>query len=383
MDLETLVKRIEELENQLTSMKKTVSSHNSRIGDLDGKADNLLEKNREQKNEISRISSSVNGVGQYDTALTKVRVDFNRQLEEIEKRNQLNVKMLEKVHNDEVTSVNLALEKTKKELSAQIDDRFKRFSEENARLNKVFKETDKKIDDKINSDESFRLNLSSLDSEIRQNKKVIDNLAADFDAVKKRIDEVRFKSDNILDDIRSNEIRLNEMIATENERKQTFIEIIEQQTILRNERERIWKDWEAQFNDSISQVYKLIPELQNQQFEMKKTKESFEEVNQRFERRINELTEMYRLMDEKFRKEWATFKSDLEKRWSGVSLLLEDKQQDLSGDLQKINERILVVEDSTHDMQEVLLLMSKEIQKGMQGLMNMVNGWMDAFGQIK
>ncbi len=383
MDLETLVKRIEEMENQLTSMKKTISSHNSRIGDLDGKADNLLEKTREQKNEISRISSSINRVGQYEPALTKVRVDFNRQLEEIEKRNQLNVKMLEKVHNDEVTSVNLALEKTKKELSAQIDDRFKRFSEENARLNKVFKETDKKIDDKINSDESFRLNLSSLDSEIRQNKKVIDNLAADFDAVKKRIDEVRFKSDNILDDIRSNEIRLNEMIATENERKQTFIEIIEQQTILRNERERIWKDWETQFDDSISQVYKLIPELQNQQFEMKKTKESFEEVNQRFERRINELTEMYRLMDEKFRKEWATFKSDLEKRWSGVSLLLEDKQQDLSGDLQKINERILVVEDSTHDMQEVLLLMSKEIQKGMQGLMNMVNGWMDAFGQIK
>lgn len=383
MDLETLVKRIEELESQLTSMKKTVSSHNSRIGDLDGKADNLLEKNREQKNEISRLSSSINGVGQYDTALTKIRVDFNRQLEEIEKRNQLNVKMLEKVHNDEVTSVNLTLEKTKKELSTQIDEKYKRFSEESGRLNKAFKETDKKIDDKINSDESFRLNLGSLDSEIRQNKKVIDNLAADFDAVKKRIDEVRFKSDNILDDIRSNEIRLNEMIATENERKQTFIEIIEQQTILRNERERIWKDWETQFNDSINQVYKLIPELQNQQFEMKKTKESFEEVNQRFERRINELTEMYRLMDEKFRKEWATFKSDLEKRWSGVSLILEDKQQDLSGDLQKINERILVVEDSTHDMQEVLLLMSKEIQKGMQGLMNMVNGWMDAFGQIK
>jgi len=383
MDLETIVKRIEELESQLTSMKKAVSSHNSRIGDLDGKTDNLLEKNREQKNEVSRLSTSINGLGQFDAALTKIRVDFNRQLEEIEKRNQLNVKMLEKVHNDEVNSVNLTLEKSKKELSAQIDEKFKRFSEESARLNKAFKETDKKIDDRINSDESFRLNLSSLDSEIRQNKKVIDSLAADFDAVKKRIDEVRFKSDNILDDIRSNEIRLNEMIAMENERKQAFIEIIEQQTMMRNERERIWKDWETQFNDSINQVYKLIPELQNQQFEMKKTKESFEEVNQRFERRINELTEMYRLMDEKFRKEWATFKSDIEKRWSGVSLLLEDKQQDLSGDLQKINERILVVEDSTHDMQEVLLLMSKEIQKGMQGLMNMVNGWMDAFGQIK
>jgi chromosome segregation ATPase len=383
MDLETIVKNIEEMESQLSSLKKSVASQNSRIGDLDDKAVNYLEKTRETNNELSKLRSTINGLSQFDPALTKLRIDFGRQLEEIEKRNQLNVKMLEKVHNDEVNSVNQALEKTKRELSAQIDERFKRFSDENARIVTSFKETEKKVDEKINSDESFKLRINSLEIEISQNKKVIDSLAEEIDAFKNRIDEVRFKSEGIMDEIRNNESRLNEIVATENERKQAYIEIIEQQTLIRNERDRIWKDWEIQFNDSINQVYKLIPELQNQQVEMKRTKESFEEISQKFERRINELTEMYRLMDEKFRKEWAIFKSDLEKRWSGVTLLLEDKQQDFTGDLEKINERILSVEDSTHDMQEVLLLMSKEIQKGMQGLMNMVNGWMDAFGQIK
>jgi chromosome segregation ATPase len=383
MDLETIVKHIEDLESQLSSLKKSVASQNSRIGDLDDKAVNILEKSRETNNEVSKLRSAINGLNQFDPALTKLRVDIGRQLEEIEKRNQLNVKMLEKVHNDEVNSVNQTLEKTKRELSAQIDERFKRFSDENIRMATSFKETEKKVEEKINSDDSFKLNMHSLVSEFNQNKKVVDNLTAEFDVFKKRMEEVRFKSENLLDDIRNNESRLNEIVATENERKQTFIEIIEQQTLIRNERDRIWKDWENQFNDSINQVYKLIPDLQNQQVELRKTKESFEEITQKFERRINELTEMFRLMDEKFRKEWATFRSDLEKRWSGVTLLMEDKQQDFSSELDKINDRILLVEDSTHDMQEVLILMSKEIQKGMQGLMNMVNGWMDAFGQIK
>ena len=91
---------------------------------------------------------------------------------------------------------------------------------------------------------------------------------------------------------------------------------------------------------------------------------------------------MYRLMDEKFRKEWATYRSDSEKRWSNISMVLDDKQGGYSDQFKSLNERMILTEDSTREMQEVLLLMSTEIQKGMQNIMKMVNGWMDAFGQI-
>jgi TolA-binding protein len=62
---------------------------------------------------------------------------------------------------------------------------------------------------------------------------------------------------------------------------------------------------------------------------------------------------------------------------------MEDKQGGLDDKYNKLNDRIVELEDSTQEMQEALILMSREIQKGMQSLMNMVNGWMDAFGQIR
>ncbi len=180
-----------------------------------------------------------------------------------------------------------------------------------------------------------------------------------------------------------NDARIEEIVNSEAERKQTFLNYVEQNTINQRDRERTWNDWQQQFDESIKQIYRLLPELQNQQLEMAKSKSAFDEVTQRFERRINEVTELYRMLDEKFRQEWSTYKSDSDKKWANVSIVFDEKQNGFSEQMDKVKERLLVVEDNTHEIQEVLVLMSKEIQKGMQGLMNMVDGWMDAFGQIK
>jgi hypothetical protein len=73
------------------------------------------------------------------------------------------------------------------------------------------------------------------------------------------------------------------------------------------------------------------------------------------------------MLDEKFRQEWNTYKTDSDKKWSNVSIAFEEKQGGISDQIDKIKERLLIVEDNTHEMQELLILMSKEIQKGMQG----------------
>jgi len=78
MDLETIVRHIEDLESQLSSLKKSVASQNSRIGDLDDKAVNYLEKSRETNNEVSKLRSAIKGLNQFDPALTKLRVDIGR-----------------------------------------------------------------------------------------------------------------------------------------------------------------------------------------------------------------------------------------------------------------------------------------------------------------
>ena len=383
MDLETVVKRIDELENQLSSIKKAITSQNAMFNQLEEKALGFLDRTKEQNNEISRINSIVTGLGQFDTAITKTRIDLNHQVEEAEKRIQLNQKMQEKIRTEEIKSLILTIEKVKKDLNQGFDQKLAPLIDEDAKQALRNKEEDRKIDLKIKNDEDFKVNLNILQQEIRQNKKVLENITSDNDVFKRRNDELRSRLDLINRDMKTYDSRLSEILATESERKQSYISFIEQQSIIKNERDHTWSEWTAQFEETISQVFKVLPELQNQQAEMKKNKALFDEVSQKFDRRTNEITEMYRLMDDKFRKEWATFKTDLEKRWSNVSLILEDKQGGLDDKFLNINERIVEIEDDTQEMQDALILMSREIQKGMQSLMNMVNGWMDAFGQIR
>jgi chromosome segregation ATPase len=383
MDLEKVVKRIDDLENQLSSIKKAITGQNLKVNQVEEKTMSFLEKAREHNSELSRINSALSGFGQFDTEMTKLRVDINRQIEDAEKRILLNQKMQEKISLEEVKSLNVTIEKTKKDLNQSFDQKFKLQNDENAKQTSRIKEVENKIDIKTNVYEDFKLNLNQLQQEIRQNKKILDSSTSENDVFKKRNDDLRSRLDIITRDMKTFDSRLNEIVATETERKQSYISFIEQQSIAKNDRDHTWAEWTTQFEESISQIYKLLPELQSQQIEMKKTKALFDEISQKFDRRANEITEMYRLMDEKFRKEWATYKTDLEKRWSNVSLIMEDKQGGLDEKFQKINDRIVEIEDDTKEIQEALLLMSREIQKGMQSLMNMVNGWMDAFSQIK
>ncbi len=224
--------------------------------------------------------------------------------------------------------------------------------------------------------------LNSFNRDLRRTIKQVENMRAETGASHGKQDEIRSKLENNSNSLRNNESRLNEIITTESERRQVQLDFIEKQSLIQKDRDRIWIEWERQFGESSKQIFTLLPELKKQQLDLTRSKSDFEGVTQKFERRIKELTEMYRLMDEKFRKEWATYRGDTEKRWANISMVLDDKQGGYSDQFKSLKERMVSAEDSTREMQEVLLLMSTEIQKGMQNIMKMVNGWMDAFGQI-
>jgi chromosome segregation ATPase len=383
MDLEKALLKINELESELSTLKKTVSNQSTKVSNMDEKVSNFLDTVRDQKKEIDRMNSIIAGLGQFDATIIQLRVDFTRMIEECEKRIQTNEKTQEKLRMDEVKALNLSIDRTKRDLTLDFDQNFKTYLEENSRLVQKFKDIQTEMEKKIQGNEEYKSGFNLLQQEFRQQTKRVESHAVDFENFKKRQDEIRTKLDVILGDIRTNENRLNELVTTEADRKQSYVSFVGQLTVDQRERERIWADWQQQFEESTKQIYRALPELQNQQSEMNKTKAALDDVTQRFERRINELTEMYRLMDEKFRQEWATFKSDSDKKWSNISLVFDEKQGGFAEQFGRLKERMIAVEDSTHEMQDVLLLMSKEIQNGMQSLMNMVNGWMDAFGEIK
>lgn len=383
MDLEKILQKMNDLESDVIALKKAMKTQTSKVNTMDEKTTSFLNNVRDQKNEMNRLNTSLSNLGHLDSTVRQLRLDFNRKIEETEKRISAEGKMQDNLRRDEVKAINKNIEKAKQEFSDLLDQKLKSHLEELNRQIQRSKELENSILEKTVANDEMRSNFNVFSQEFSQLKKMSNTVSIEIDNIKNKQDDLFQKYENNLNTIRTNESRMTEIIAADTDRKQTFNNFIEQQTLNERDRDRIWKDWQRQFDESIAKVYQLIPELQNQQLELNKSKVTFDEINKRFERRINEVTELYRLLDEKFRQEWATYKSDSEKKWSNISVVLEEKQDSLTGQLADYKERMLAVEDSTHDMQEMLLLMSREIQKGMQSLMNMVNGWMEAFGEIK
>ena len=383
MNLEELIIKIEKIDDQIKSLNKSFSTFNNKINEVDDKTLGFLNLMRDEKKEIARLNSTVMGLGQFDAAITQVRVDFNRRFEEFQKQRKQEEQLRANLVDEDFKSIKSMIEGTRTELTNEFDKKLTSFLEESNRLINRIKEKEIEINEILKSSEEAKGGLNSFNQDLRRTIKQVENLQAEIGASLGKQDEIRSKLEVISDSLRNNDSRLNEIIVTESERKQVQLGFIEKQALNQKERDRIWVEWEQQFEEFSKQLYGLLPKLQNQQLGLEQSKNNFEDITQQFERRIKELTEMYRLMDEKFRKEWATYKADSEKRWSNISMVVDDKQGGYSDQFQSLKDRMVFVEDKSNEMQEVLLLMSTEIQKGMQNIMKMVNGWMDAFGQIK
>jgi len=383
MNLEELIIKIEKIDDQIKSLNKSFSTFNNKISEVDDKTSGFLNLMRDEKKEIARLNSTVMGLGQFDAAITQVRVDFNRKFEEFQKQRKQEEQLRANLVDEDFKLIKSIIEGTRTELTNEFDKKLTSFLEESNRLINRIKEKEIEINEILKSSEDAKGGLNSFNQDLRRTIKQVENLQAEVGASLGKQDEIRSKLEVISDSLRNNDSRLNEIIVTESERKQVQLGFIEKQALNQKERDRIWVEWEQQFEEFSKQLYGLLPKLQNQQLGLEQSKNNFEDITQQFERRIKELTEMYRLMDEKFRKEWATYKADSEKRWSNISMVVDDKQGGYSDQFQSLKDRMVFVEDNSNEMQEVLLLMSTEIQKGMQNIMKMVNGWMEAFGQIK
>ena len=383
MNLEELIIKIEKIDDQIKSLNKSFSTFNNKINEVDDKTSGFLNLMRDEKKEIARLNSTVMGLGQFDAAITQVRVDFNRKFEEFQKQRKQEEQLRANLVDEDFKSIKSMIEGTRTELTNEFDKKLTSFLEESNRQINRIKEKEIEINEILKSSEDAKGGLNSFNQDLRRTIKQVENLQAEVGASLGKQDEIRSKLEVISDSLRNNDSRLNEIIVTESERKQVQLGFIEKQALNQKERDRIWAEWEQQFEEFSKQLYGLLPKLQNQQLGLEQSKNNFEDITQQFERRIKELTEMFRLMDEKFRREWATYKADSEKRWSNISIVIDDKQGGYSDQFQSLKDRMVFVEDNSNEMQEVLLLMSTEIQKGMQNIMKMVNGWMDAFGQIK
>jgi hypothetical protein len=103
---------------------------------------------------------------------------------------------------------------------------------------------------------------------------------------------------------------------------------------------------------------------------------------QKFERRINEISEMQRLSEDRFRQEWVTFKADDQKRWTSFSLSQDEIRKDIRTELGKLQEQITTLEDQTQTQQDVIEQTKDANEQLFQGMLSQIHELLSAYERI-
>jgi hypothetical protein len=178
------------------------------------------------------------------------------------------------------------------------------------------------------------------------------------------------------------ETRLNELVTVESERREVMSGFLDKQAVTQVERERTWKEWQVRFENVEKQSVEVESQLlvlDTTHREAKRAQSVLEDLTQRVERRINEITEIQRLSEDRFRQEWVTFKADDQKRWTNYTLTQEEQRNEAVRQYEILAEKATHLEDELQEVQDMLEQANEPAEKRLQSLLAMTHEWVSSY----
>jgi chromosome segregation ATPase len=384
---EDFAKRLDWLEREHRKDHGVIELLQQQVNAYESNFSLLREQIKEVAADLARFSSTAARLQQFDTMITQYRAEVTKAIEDLEKRRDRHEIDTETRRRTEIDNLNKSLLELRKPL--EILDELKKGiqtrADENARLVRTFSDFEKRINEFTHADEDIRRSVRLVDDARKLDFKRLADLQGEMSAIRKRSDEAREKVDLSADTLRLLDNRINELLVSEAERRQAQMQFIEKQSIAYIDRERQWKDWQARFEAFVRQTSNLdaqIAQLEDTQRAVKRSQDSFDDINTRLERRIKEITEIQRLAEDRFRQEWVTFKSDDQKRWTNYSLTHDEIQKDVRTEFEKINQRVAAADDSLQSMKDLFQQTNDVTGTQLQELMNWTHEWLTNYKRI-
>jgi chromosome segregation ATPase len=386
MEFEQIIKRLDWLDEEHRKDKATLLQIADRLTSFEASLNVINQQTKELTKNISSISSTSGRIDQFDEAINNYRIELTKRIEEAEKQFTKNQNDVDKRHRLEFDGINRSLEVLQKssdtsDLKRKIEARL----QEEQRVSRSLTELDAKISDAINTNKDILLTTKLYEENQRLDAKKTIDFQNDLVTVRKRVEEIKNKIDIYPDNIRRIETRLEEIVTSESERRQSQKTFIEQQSLLQIDRDQLQKELKDKVEKMGKQSQLLEAQLQewdSVQRSVRRAQEVYEEITQKFERRINEITEMQRLSEDRFRQEWVTFKADYQKRWTSYTLAQDEQFKDTHAEILKLTERISPIEDISQTQQDIIQQTKEANEEYLHGLLAQIHELLSAYERI-
>jgi len=386
VEFDEIEKRLAWLDSERQKDKKLIKELQDTIEGFPGFIQKLSAEIKSLETAVKVNTPLPARIDQLGEEISANRADIMKKIIDVEKTITIGDKKVEKAHKDDVDSLNKRLvefhselkpiNELKKTVSARVEEEF--------RIGQKVESVENQIPELHTTDEDLQRQVTLILGERNQESKRITDLQLETAALKKRFEEVRNNYDLDKEAIRKIDKKIDEIVVLEKERKQNQVSFLEKVSLDQVTKNSQWKEWQEKFAD----LQKIGPSLNAKMLDfdealrsIKKTQSDFDDINERFNRRINEITEMNRLAEERFRQEWIAFKADDQKRWTNYTLAREEESREDARSLNKMNDRLIKIEDAIQDMQDIIGLLTEETKKQVNGLYSATQDMVESFNQ--
>ena len=372
--LEQLEKRVEWLDNERRNDKTALASLQNRLTGLETENIALRKQLKEMEMEISGLQNQFSSLDKYDNRIERLNIDLTKQVRDVNERAEMNL-------NEAVKRVKLEIEANRRSLSEVVQlaeqlesvrNEQKSAKLEDSRLARLIEELKQKVLEVSRFDEEYRRSQHLLEENYRQENKRLTDMQGELAALRKRVEETRSRFDVFSDSFRSLDTRITELLTYEKDRRDAQAIFIEKVNSSLVDKEKSFRIWENRFEEIDRINLALSTQFEALEASKKAVDKSItgaEEVIERFERRINEISEIQRLNDERFRQEWNSFKGDDLKRWTNYLLGQEEQLRVLSQRLGSAQEELEALKDSSQKSRDDFDKLTRETYRYVQAIL--------------
>lgn len=387
MENDQLEKRMEWLDDERRKDKTILSGLENRILELESKLDTLEMKDQELDSDLTRLRTSVTKVDDFEADLGSFRVDRKKEVKDQEKVFKGWIADAKKLLTAQIKGLETQQNKVLDDFNRvkDLEKEMKTRIEEETRLNNSLRELDQSFSDVQKGYKEVEQAAQTIKVERQKDIKRTADIQGEISAVRKRMDEMRGFMDLVKNDYQKMKSRIQELEASRRELKKDQEDFLEEATLRQTEREADWKNWMARFESIEKQSKDLddqMAKLDTTHRDVKRMQEKLTDLSALFDRRVNEITEIQRLTEEKFRIEWNTFIADDQKRWTNHTISQKEQSKLQDRQVQDSEGRISILEDSLQEFEDQLTQIGTYSESQLQSLLTLMRQWADELDQI-
>jgi exonuclease VII small subunit len=338
MDLAQAARMIEWLDEERRRDRGIIASLEERLVQQDEIIGQLERRLNGMEGEQSIMRTTFLPVGREAEIAEQMRTEFQQMIEGIESKRLMAEREAERrgdIGRESIARVVRDLEDRTVTLERAIEE-LPAARVERDRVASALAAVQQRVEDLAKKFEEPERRITFLEEQRRQDSRRISDIQSEIPDIQKQVDAVRPKMEAIEGMVLRNEKRIIDVQTAERDRREEIQQFIDQQTLLLQQRDQQVAELTKSFGSYDDDMRRYIERFESwaeTHRQMKKVMDDFERIGERLGRRINEVAEMQRLSEERFRQEWNDWIADDQKRWKQFTLTNDEAWRNLDKQL--------------------------------------------------